>query len=165
MNDNAREGHQQGERDLPFDPDKEAVLLSAYVDGELDSEQVARVESHLARSQESRREVQRLRRLKEVTGAMKLVEAPDEEWEDFWQNVYNRTERSLGWFALTLGAVMVGGFGLYRLVQSLLATNDLPWFVKGGIFALCGGLLLLLVSVIRERYYVRKRTRYDDVKR
>ena len=165
MSDDARDGRPFHEGRQPFDPDKDAPLLSAYVDGELDTDQIARVEAHLAESQESRSEVERLRRLKEVTGSMRLVEAPDEEWEAFWNNIYNRTERSLGWFALTLGAVVVGGFGLFEFARSLFETDALPWFVKAGIFTLCCGLLLLLVSVIRERIYVRKRSRYEKVKR
>jgi hypothetical protein len=165
LSDDARDGRPSPEGRQPFDPEKDAPLLSAYVDGELDAEQVARVEAHLAENQESRSEVDRLRRLKEVTGSMRLVEAPDEEWEIFWDNIYNRTERSLGWFALTLGAVIVGGFGLYEFAKSLFETDALPWFVRAGIFTLCGGLLLLLVSVIRERIYVRRRSRYDKVKR
>ena len=95
-----------------------------------------------------------------------LTRAPsDEEWEAFWEDFYNRTERSLGWFALTLGAVVLGGYGLFEFAAAIFKTSELPWFVKGGIFVLCCGVLLLLVSVIRERLYVRRRTRYDDVKR
>jgi len=140
-------------------------LLSAYVDGELAAGEVARLEAHLADCPECRREVDRLRSLQEVTDAMKLAEAPPEKWERFWENVYNRTERSLGWFIFTLGAVLVGGFGLYSFVQSLFQESEMPLVLKIGIFAVCGGVLLLLVSVIRERVYVRKRTRYKDVVR
>ncbi len=165
MKDDSRDGRRPNPERRPFDPEKEAPLLSAYVDGELDAEQVARVEAHLAGHPETRHEVSRLRRLKEVTGAMRILDAPDEEWEAFWDNIYNRAERSLGWFALVVGAVLVGGYGLYVAVTSFLATSDLPWFVKGGIFALCFGVLLLLVSLIRERIYVRRRTRYDEIKR
>jgi hypothetical protein len=163
-NSNRQDGN--GHSNLPaFDPQQEAPLLSAYVDGELDPEQVARVEAHLAQSPESRAEVARLRRLQEVTGAMVLKEAPAEEWEKFWSNLYNRVERGLGWLALAFGAVIVGGYGLHQLVLSLLETPDLPWYLKLGIFAICFGVLLLLVSVIRERVFVNKRTRYKDVLR
>jgi predicted anti-sigma-YlaC factor YlaD len=151
--------------DRPFDPGREAPLLSAYVDGELPAADRARVEAHLAADPEARVEVARLRRLKEVTDAMTLKEAPPEEWERFWSNAYNRVERGLGWFALTLGAVIAGGFALYRFVQTLWVDAELPWFMKLGVYALCFGVLLLLVSVIRERIFVRKRDRYDDIVR
>lgn len=164
MNEDIR---QDGPRapDRPFDPEREAPLLSAYVDGELPAADRARVEAHLATDPEARAEVARLRRLKEVTDAMTLKEAPPEEWERFWSQTYNRVERGLAWFALTLGAVIVGGYALYRFVESLWVDAQLPWYMKLGIYAFCFGVLLLLVSVIRERIFVRKRDRYDDVVR
>ena len=40
-----------------FDPRKDAPLLSAYVDGELDAADVTRIEAHLAADPDTRREV------------------------------------------------------------------------------------------------------------
>jgi anti-sigma factor RsiW len=149
----------------PFDPRKEAPLLSAYVDGELDPDDVVRVEAHLEEHPETRAEVERLRRLKNLTGDLRLKEPPAEEWEVFWQNVYNRAERSLGWLLLSVGLVVVGGWALLELLQVLLATEDLPLLVKGAIFLAGGGILVLLVSAIRERIYKRGHTRYKDIVR
>ncbi|MCB1184069.1 zf-HC2 domain-containing protein [bacterium] len=150
-----------------FDPRKEAHLLSAYVDGELDAADLARVEAHLARpdseSGEARREIERLRRLKALTGAMRLKEPPPEEWEAFWENVYNRAERSVGWILLMVGVVVVGAWAALQVVLALTHAENLPLYVKGGIFVGAAGLLVLLVSVVRERWYARQRTRYKDV--
>jgi len=129
----------------PFDPRKEAPLLSAYVDGELETVDVARIEAHLADNEQTRREVEKLRRLKDVASAMCIKEPPPEEWEVFWNSVYNRAERSLGWILLCVGLVA------------------LPLYVKGGIFVLAAGTLVLMISAIRERIYKQKRTRYKDV--
>ena len=163
MKDHERKNDPPPAGGRPFDPEAEAPLLSAYIDGELTAVEAARVEAHLATDPAARAEVARLRRLQEVTDSMVLKEAPPEEWERFWDNAYNRLERGLGWFALTVGAVVVGGYGLYEFVLSLLETPDLPWYLKGGIFGLCFGVLLLLLSLIRERVFTRKGTRYKDV--
>lgn len=149
--------------ETPFDPRKDAPLLSAYVDGELDPRDAARVESHLAQNPDARREVESLRRLKSLTGALQLKTAPPEDWEVFWQSVYNRSERSLGWILFTLGAAVAGGWFLWLAFQSLLGAQSLPVAVKGGIIVGVAGLLVLLVSVIRERLFKRSRTRYKDV--
>ena len=146
----------------PFDPRKEAPLLSAYVDGELDPEDVARIEAHLAENSETRAEVERLRRMKKLTSAMCLKEPPPEAWEAFWQGIYNRAERSLGWLLLTIGLVVIGGWALLELLTVLLAVA-IPLLVRGAIFVAAAGLIVLLVSVIRERIYKRRRTRYKDV--
>ncbi len=147
----------------PFDPRKEAPLLSAYVDGELEPGDVERVEAHLEANEQSRREVEQLRRLKAVTGAMRLKEPPAEEWEVFWESVYNRAERSVGWILLCVGLVAVGAWGLTEILTALLKTENLPLVVKGGIFVLAAGGLVLTISAVRERVFKRNRTRYKDV--
>ena len=147
----------------PFDPRKEAPLLSAYVDGELEPADVARVEAHLAEDEQSRREVEKLRRLKAVTGAMRLKEPPAEEWEVFWKSVYNRSERSLGWILLCLGIVVIGAWGATEALTALLKTDELPLLVRGSVLVLSAGILVLLISAVRERIFRRSRTRYKDV--
>jgi anti-sigma factor RsiW len=149
----------------PFDPRKEAPLLSAYVDGELEPGEAARIEAHLKTDEETRREVEKLRRLKALTGAMRLKEPPAEEWEAFWQSVYNRTERSVGWILLCAGLVGLGAWAVTVGLTALIRTDDVPLFVKGGIFVLAAGGLVLTVSAVRERVYKRKRSRYKDVVR
>lgn len=149
----------------PFDPRKEAHLLSAYVDGELPPDEEARISAHLEESEESRREVDQLRRLKQVTDGLRLKEPPPEVWEVFWDSVYNRAERSLGWVLLAMGAILLGSWGLVKLVGALASSAEVPLVVKAGIFVLGAGLLTLLLSVTRERVYRRNRTRYKDVRR
>ena len=151
----------------PFDPRKEGPLLSAYVDGELDPDNVARIEAHLALpdgdSAWAKGEIANLRRLNQVTGAMRMQEPPAEEWEVFWASVYNRAERSVGWLLMCLGLVVIGAWVALQVITSLLADKDMPLFLKGSIFAIAAGILVLLVSVVRERVYRRRHSRYKDV--
>lgn len=149
----------------PFDPREEAPLLSAYVDGELEPGDVARVEAHLAENEATRREVEKLRRLKAVTEAMRLKEPPPEEWEVFWKSVYNRAERSIGWILLCLGLVVIGAWGAIEAVSAMWKTDELPLLIKGGVLVVAAGTIVLLISAVRERVYKRGRTRYKDVVR
>jgi len=152
---------------LPFDPVKEASLLSAYVDGELTTTDVARIEAYLNLPEEKsgpvRREINSLREFAALTGAMRLHAAPPEEWEVFWRSVYNRRERSLGWLLLSLGLAVVTAWGVWEMLTKLLAADGLPWPVKGGALVTLVGLVVLVVSVVRERRYKRARTRYKDI--
>jgi anti-sigma factor RsiW len=151
----------------PFDPREEAPLLSAYVDGEIDPVDRARLEAHLAEetpaSAATRREIEQLRRLNAVTGALRLKEPPPEVWETFWQGVYNRAERSAGWILLGAGVILVAAWAALRLATVLWNAEALPLWVRGGIFTAAAGVLVLLVSAVRERIYRRGRTRYKDV--
>lgn len=147
----------------PFDPSTEGALLSAYVDGELAEDDVRRIEIHLAENPETQAVVDRLRRLNSLTGAMKMKEAPMEAWEGFWDSIYNRSERSLGWILLILGMALIGGYAIWELFSVLWAADNLPLYVRGGIFILMAGVVVMLVSVVRERIHKRSRTRYKDV--
>ncbi len=122
-----------------------------------------RIETHLAENQETRDLVQRLRRLGSITDTMQMKEAPPEAWEGFWENIYNRSERSLGWMLLVVGMVLIGAWATWELASVLLAAENLPLYVRGGIFILMAGIIVLLVSVVRERIHKRSRTRYKDV--
>jgi len=148
----------------PFDPVRDAPLLSAYVDGELDAGELARVEAHLKVDAGARAEVERLRAFNRLTAGLQLREAPPEDWEVFWQSAYNRAERSLGWILLGAGVLVAGAWGLWQAAVAVFAST-LPVVVKAGLMAGATGLLVLLISVLRERVFTRRRTRYDDIVR
>lgn len=148
----------------PFDPAQDEPLLSAYVDGELDGEDLARVEAHLAVSAEARHEVERLRAFNRATAGLRLREAPPEDWEAFWNSAYNRRERSLGSLLAVAAAAVLCGWGLLAGGRAV-AASDLPLLVKAGLLAGAVGVAVLLGSVVRERMFARKHTRYDDIVR
>jgi anti-sigma factor RsiW len=148
-----------------FELDRDGAWLSAYVDGELEPADVARVESWLAGSEEARREVTRLRDLNALTASLALREAPAEAWEVFWKAPAHRVERRVGWVLLAAGAVVVGGWAMWQAVAAVWRAADTPLLLKFGIYAAGAGIAVLLVSVVRERIYTRARTRYKDVVR
>lgn len=148
----------------PFDPVRDAPLLSAYVDGELDAADVARVEAHLAADAGARAEVEQLRRLKRLTAGLRLREAPPEDWEVFWASAYNRAERGVGWILLVVGVAVAGLWGVAHAAIAIFAST-LPLLVKLSLVGSALGALILLVSVLRERLFTRRRTRYDDIVR
>ncbi|HOX25553.1 MAG TPA: hypothetical protein PLL30_11720 [Candidatus Krumholzibacteria bacterium] len=148
----------------PFAPETDGPLLSAYVDGELDDEQRELVEHWLDDDARVREEIGRLVRLKAFTDHLRLREPPREAWDDFRRRVVNRRERSLGWTLLLFGGLVIGGYALLRLALVLI-TAAIPLVVRLGVVLGGIGLLVLLVSVVRERWFVRKRDRYDDVVR
>ena len=148
----------------PFDPEQDGPLLSAYVDGELDDEHRELVDAWVAGEVRAREEVERLVRLKAFTDHLVLREAPREAWDGFQAKIYNRRERGLGWLLLIIGVAVVGGYGLLRLALTLLAVA-IPAVIRLGVFIAGAGLLVLLISVLRERLFTRKRDRYDDVVR
>ena len=148
----------------PYDPEVDAPLLSAYVDGELDAEHRDLVESWLADDPRVAEEVDRLVQLKSFTDHLVLREAPREAWDDFQADLGGRGGRDVGLLLLLVGVGVVGGYALLRL-GAMLLTAAIPVVLRLGVFIGGAGLLVLLITVLRERLFVRKRDRYDDVVR
>ena len=96
---------------------------------------------------------------------MALKPAPDEVWDSYWASVYSRFERGVGWIFASIGAIILLAYGAWKGVEDLLADTALPWFIKAALLALLFGLIVLLVSVGREKLFIGSRERYKDVER
>ncbi|NIM52936.1 MAG: hypothetical protein GTO22_27480 [Gemmatimonadales bacterium] len=94
---------------------------------------------------------------------MTLRKPPDEIWDSYWGGVYRRLERGIGWILISLGTIVLLSYGVWKGVEDLLADTTLPTVVKVAVVALIVGLIALLVSVIREKLFVRKSDPYKDV--
>jgi predicted anti-sigma-YlaC factor YlaD len=140
-------------------------LLSAYLDGELKEEERRRVEAHIGECADCRKEYHEMVRLEEVMEGMKIKEPPEEAWKTYSEAVYNRIERGIGWILLSIGAMIVLFFAGYSMVRGLIQDPTIPLIVKAGILAGLGGIVILLVSVVRERLFVSKRERYKEIEK
>jgi hypothetical protein len=102
-------------------------------------------------------------RFEEVMQKMELKQPPKEMWQVYWTSVYNRLERRIGWILLSIGAIIILFFGGYKAIEGIIEDTTTPLILKIGILAALGGLVILLVSIGRERIFVRKRERYKEV--
>ena len=140
-------------------------LISSYYDKELDEEQRNNVEKHLEECSECRKEFEEMRKFEEVMSKMELRKPPKEAWKLYWASVYNRLERRIGWILLSIGAMIILFFGGYKMVEGIIQDPSTPLLLKAGILVFLGGIVVLLVSLIREQLFVRKRERYKEVEK
>ncbi|MCL7970826.1 MAG: hypothetical protein M8866_01885 [marine benthic group bacterium] len=140
-------------------------LLMQALDGELGADERRELDGLLADNPELRVEWERLSRLKEVTGNMKLRNPPEDLWTGYWTSVYSRFERGIAWILVSIGAIVLLSWGAWEFVQDLMADGDLPAFVKWSILALIVGLVMLLVSVLRHRIFVSQSDPYKEIER
>lgn len=140
-------------------------LMMAALDGEISSEERHELDRVLETHSEIREEWEQMKRVKEVTSAMAFREPPEEVWGEYWTSVYNRTERGIGWLLLSLGSIVLLGYGGWKWVQSIFQTEDLPLFLKVAILGVSFGLSVLVVSVIREKLFTKKHDPYKEVQR
>jgi hypothetical protein len=142
------------------DLDRIHALMMAALDDECSDAERRELEALVVARPELTDEWNRLRRLKEVTVTMGLRQPPEEVWDRYRGSVLHRAERSIAWVLIALGAAILGLPALWHLIEEWFAA-DMPPAVRAGSAALFVGIVLLLVSVVRERWFLHRRDPYS----
>lgn len=137
--------------------------LMRVADGEADADVQRRVDEHLKTCPRCREEYDELLKLKGVTRSMRLQDLPDARWAGYWQDLYRRLERGTGWFLLSVGLILVCCWAVLELFQNFFFDTQVPLVVRLGFGTAAVGVIILLVSILRERLFARKIERYDKV--
>ena len=145
--------------------DRFHILMMGEIDEELSPDEKAEFEKLLISNEEFKKEFDQYKKLKEVTTEMRFSSPPIEMWDGYWLNIYNRLERGIGWLLFSIGSIILLTFGGFKLVEALLMDSNISWIFKAGVLFIMGGLAVLLVSVIRERWFTFKRDPYKEVVR
>jgi predicted anti-sigma-YlaC factor YlaD len=130
------------------------------LDGELDLEEKDRYEEHVRGCDDCRRELKEMGRIVGLTNDLRLKPPDEEFWARYWDNLYHRLERGTGFLLLVAGIVVLSAFAVYEAITS-------PEFftVKGlSIAVALLGLVVVFLSVARERYHESKSDPYKGVK-
>lgn len=135
-------------------------LLSGYIDGELTQQDAQRVRLHCESCNECSRALDELRELRESIGKSNLSNVSQDTWRESMNDTSVKATRGIGWL-LFIGGIMIGaGIGVYEFIINAESMTLLEKLLAGGIY---GGLLLLFISVLRQRLIERKTDRYKDV--
>ncbi|KPK63916.1 MAG: hypothetical protein AMS21_06445 [Gemmatimonas sp. SG8_38_2] len=140
-------------------------LLMSGLDGEMPAEEREELERLLESDPALEDEWGRLLRLKEVTDTMVFKKPPDDVWDDYWASVYIRLERGIGWVLLSLGAIVLISYGIWASAQHLISDVEMPLYLKVAVGATILGVVVLFVSVLRERLFMGRFERYKDIER
>jgi hypothetical protein len=131
------------------------------LDDELGLEERLQYQAHVRECETCRSELASLGRVVELTDRLKLRVSDDAFWKDYWKSIARRTERRLGFVLLIAGVVMMLGYLLLRVLRS-------PglWSYEGvSIVVVLLGLIVIFISVVRERYHEHKHDPYREVER
>ena len=141
------------------------VLMMGLLDNELDERQRQNVQSHLAQCKSCSEKFDSYKNLKKDTKEMKFKNLPEVYWDEYWQNVYNRIERGIGWIFFSIGAIILLSFAGYELLNEFFLNPKEPIGIKIGVAFGGVGFIVLFISVLREKLMVRKVDKYRSVKR
>jgi len=132
--------------------------LMRFIDGELAPADHARIEAAIASDTELNREVAIFRGMK--GDFQELSFHPGELRRSVWDTVNVTLTRPVGWMLVVAGTAIWTGYGAY-----VFATSPADPFEKLATGAVVIGILMLLASVIWERYREWMTDPYRDVYR
>lgn len=132
-----------------------------YIDGEMSDDERAAFEKHLGECDDCGRAMREMREVNRLTGSVRMKDPQDEFWELYWKGIYRRLERKTAWIFMIAGIVMMLGYQGYRVVRSFSGIT----FENVALILFVVGIILLLVSVVRERLHQYRSDPYKDVKR
>lgn len=132
--------------------------LMRYLDGEVGPEERLRIQGALESSTELRRELLVYRAMKDDLQTLKLKQAHGNG--SIWYAVNRQLARPLGWVLLIVGSLVWAAYGIYLFITSSAFILE-----KMATSAIVIGILLLLASVIWERYREWLSDPYRDIQR
>ncbi len=135
-------------------------LLSGYIDGELTQQDKQRVRLHCEACEQCRNELTELEALRKAVGETRLSDIGKDTWRENMNDSAVRTSRGIGWLLFIGGLLIAAGYGIYEFIRELESIPTIALMIIGGVY---GGLLLLFVSVLRQRLIERRTDKYEDV--
>jgi len=136
-------------------------LLLKVVDGVASDKEREEFFNHVQTCEECRREYGEFNNLEELMSTIKLKDLSEEAVETYWQSLYNRLERGLSWILISIGAILLLGFGGFMLIKEFVINPTVSIVLKIAVCTILGGMIVLLVSVLKERLFVRKYDKYS----
>lgn len=134
--------------------------LSGYIDGELTQQERQMVELHCESCVSCRENLNELVSLRQKIGEANLSDVGQDVWRETMDDMAVKTTRGIGWLMVIGGVLLAVGVGLLRIITGETSMSLPELLVIAGIY---GGLLMLFVSVLRQRLIERKSDKYKDV--
>ncbi len=130
------------------------------LDDELSPEEKRRFEDHVKGCSDCERELKEMGRIVELTNDLRLRPPDEEFWGRYWESLFHRVERGTGFFLLVAGVIAATAYALYAAVTS----PDFLTFKGISVAVIVLGLVIVFLSVVRERYHESKSDPYKGVK-
>ncbi len=136
-------------------------LLMGLIDRELVPGEARRVNDHLLRCAACREEYEELRRASKSIEAVSFAEPSDEALGTLWNRPYSRFAQNSGMILVLVGWLALICYGMYEFFMDK-SEAAIP---KLATAAVCIGIAILLISVIRGRLKTYKTDPYKEVER
>lgn len=105
------------------------------------------------------------KKVREVLDKMKMKNPSSEVWDGYWLGIYRKLERGLSWIFISIGAVILFSYAVYQASEQFFFDPSTPEIIKWGVTIFFIGVIILLISLIREKIFTSKRDKYKEIQR
>lgn len=133
--------------------------LSGYLDGELTQQQRQQVERLLDESPALRSELAELEKMQSTIKTLPHKEIGKERLNEMVSSSTQRVTQKSGWALYVVGLAVLVGWGLYQFSRD----DEVHLVEKIATGMVLMGVVLLFVSVLRQRLSEARNDRYKDV--
>ncbi len=140
-------------------------LMMRKIDNGITPEENKLLEAHLQECPRCQKDFEDIQHVKEVTATMKRELLPDMAWEEYWHHLYNRLERGIAWILISVGLIIILGIAAVDFFQEVVFHPKMGLLERVGVPTLVLGIIILLISVIREKLMTRKVDKYREIQR
>lgn len=140
-------------------------LQERFFDNELTENEKNEFNNLLLENPTLQNEFNEQKRIKEVLKQMQFNNPSKEVWDGYWLGIYRRIERGIGWIFFSIGAIITAGFALYQTTISIWNDISVPIYIKFAMLSLIFGLIILTVSILREKLFTHKKDKYKEIQR
>ena len=135
-------------------------MLSGFIDNELTQQDRQRVRLHVENCADCSAELEQLRTLRERMGSARLSDLDQNKWRETMEDIAVKASRGIGWLLVIGGALVAAGIAVFEVITSPSSMSLVAKLIIGGFY---GGMLLIFLSVLRQRLIERKTDKYKDV--
>ncbi|NIA23718.1 MAG: hypothetical protein GWP03_06150 [Proteobacteria bacterium] len=141
------------------------ILIEKKIGGMISDSELLELSEHLKSCEECKHDLEEAEKMNKLLSGYKYKSPEDRLWENYKSNIYTRIERGIGWIFFSIGAIILLIASAFYFIKDFLLDNSVPIIIRIGVSLLIVGLVILLVSIIRERIFFNKNERYKEVKK
>jgi hypothetical protein len=135
-------------------------ILSGFLDGELTQQEAQKVVLQIETDPEYQKLYEELAMMRQQVQSLSLQEQELEHLDKLFEEPVAKQSRWLGFGIFATSATVLVAYTLFRIFTN----PELPMIEKVLVGGLCGGGLLLFLSVLRQRMISSKNDKYNRVK-
>lgn len=137
------------------------ALMMGLMDSELSDEESIRLNNHMIRCSSCREEFEQMKRTSAKLEGIDIREPGKEIEEKAWKSPYSKMTKNFGILLVIAGWLSMVLYGAYELI----VTKETASIPKYAFFIILAGIIILFITVLRDRVRSYRTDPYKEVEK